>query len=113
MNKKILYLSLEKKWFDLIKAGVKREEYREMKQYWEKRLVEKIEPIRLYNSPWAQPCTDMVKYTFKKFTHVVFRNGYGDDKPMMEFKIKGITIGKGNPKLGAPNGEDVFIIKFE
>jgi hypothetical protein len=40
MEEKILYLSLKKEWFDLIKAGVKREEYREMKPYWEKRLVD-------------------------------------------------------------------------
>lgn len=113
MEEKILYLSLKKEWFDLIKAGVKREEYREMKPYWEKRLVKKTESIRLYNSPWEQPCTDMVKYTFKKFTHVVFRNGYGDKKPMMKFKITKMSIGEGNPELGAPKGEDVFIIKFE
>lgn len=37
---KTLYLTLKKKWFDMIVSGVKKEEYRESKVYWLKRLVE-------------------------------------------------------------------------
>lgn len=33
-----LVLSLKQEWFDLIKAGIKKEEYRELKPYWQKRL---------------------------------------------------------------------------
>ena len=31
---KTLTLPLKKKWFDMIKTGVKKEEYRERKDYW-------------------------------------------------------------------------------
>ena len=33
---KYLQLTLKKKWFDLILSGEKKEEYREIKPYWEK-----------------------------------------------------------------------------
>lgn len=35
---KTLHLTLNKKWFDMIAAGVKKEEYREIKPYWERRF---------------------------------------------------------------------------
>lgn len=38
MKKKVLTLTVSKQWFDLIKAGEKTEEYREIKGYWVKRL---------------------------------------------------------------------------
>lgn len=36
-----LTIPLKAKWFDQIKAGTKTEEYREIKPYWEKRLIGK------------------------------------------------------------------------
>ena len=38
---KTLILPLKKKWFDLIKAGIKTEEYRAANEYWATRLVGK------------------------------------------------------------------------
>ena len=34
-----LTLPLNRKWFDMIKSGVKKEEYREFNEYWNKRLL--------------------------------------------------------------------------
>lgn len=42
MEKKILHLTLKKKWFDLIAQEKKTIEFRELKPYWEKRLVKGI-----------------------------------------------------------------------
>ena len=36
---KILDLPLKAKWYDMIESGVKTDEYREIKPYWEKRLL--------------------------------------------------------------------------
>jgi len=36
-----LHLTLTKNWFDLILSGEKKEEYREIKPYWEKLLMGK------------------------------------------------------------------------
>lgn len=33
-KERILYLSVKKKWFDMIVSGEKKEEYREHKLYW-------------------------------------------------------------------------------
>ena len=33
MKKKVLHLSVKKQWFDMISAGEKTEEYREIKPY--------------------------------------------------------------------------------
>ena len=38
--KNVLDLVLKKKWYDMIESGEKTEEYREIKPYWEKRLVD-------------------------------------------------------------------------
>ena len=35
----MLILPIKKKWFDMIKLGEKKEEYREIKPYWTKRLL--------------------------------------------------------------------------
>ena len=71
--KKILHLTLKKKWFDLIKSGKKTVEYREIKPYWTKRL--------------------MVFGTFdltyiKVFDEIHFRNGYKKDSPFMRVEWK-------------------------
>ena len=81
-----LDLVLKGKWFDMIKEGIKREEYREIKPYWTKRLFS------------------------KNFNIVKFRRGY--TKNSLTFKITDIYVGKGNADIGAPD-YDVYIIKFE
>lgn len=35
----ILYLPLKKEWYEMIEAGIKKEEYREFKPYWLQRLM--------------------------------------------------------------------------
>lgn len=87
----ILDLPLKKKWYEMIESGEKREEYRECKDYWYKRLI------------------DRDNLRAKPYTHVRFRYGY--TKRTMLFKIDSITIGVGNPNWGAPE-YPVFIIKF-
>lgn len=45
-----------------------------------------------------------------KYQKVVFHRGYTKDK--MVFDLKSISIGKGNPELGAPTDRNVFILKL-
>lgn len=75
MTEKILHLTLMKKWFDEILAGTKTIEYREIKPYWTKRLLEKE----------GKP----VKYDF-----IFFRNGYSKDCRKMKVEFKGLRAGK-------------------
>ena len=84
---KTLHLTLKKKWFDMIAAGIKKEEYREIKTFWSRRLNH-------------------------KFTHVCFSNGYGPDVPKMTFELKEILRGLGIIEWGAPEGEMVYIVRL-
>lgn len=81
---KTLYLPLKKQWYEMIERGEKREEYREMKPYWQKRLTGRIDAVCL---------------------------SYGYTKRRMTFECAGITIGRGRPEWGAPDDE-VFVIKL-
>lgn len=75
----------------MIASGKKKEEYREIKQYWEDRLGEDVNG---------------------KFHEVVrFRNGYRKDSPVMMFEIENIEVGVGEEAWGAPP-KKVFIIKL-
>lgn len=104
MEKKVLHLSVSKQWYDMIASGEKKEEYREIKVYWRKRLFDMV-----YDSRAVR------KFTPKPFTHVLFVHGYGDDKPRIEKEIENITIGK--PRKGwCPDeflNKEFFVIKFK
>lgn len=100
---KILELPLQKEWYNMIESGEKREEYREIKPHWSKRIVGVDKPLFSHRYDYQHA-------NVKGYTHVRFRYGY--TKRTMLYKIDEITIGRGNPNLGAPTDKDVFIIKF-
>lgn len=111
---KILHLPLKKEWYEMIESGIKTEEYREIKPYWEKRLIDykalksdykSLAVKRYILNSWTDPCQ---RYP-KGYTHVTFSYGY--TKRTMTFEIKNIRIGKGRTDWGAPD-EDVFIIEL-
>lgn len=83
-----LHLTLKKNWFDLILSGEKKEEYREIKPYWEKRLIG------------------------KKYDRIIFRNGYGSYVPWFAIELKGITQGVGKSEWGAEEGEQYFVLSL-
>ena len=85
---RVLHLTLEKKWFDMILSGEKKEEYREIKEYWDKRL------------------------DHKSYDVVSFRNGYKKDSPRMTVEFHGHGWGSGMCQWGAPENELVHIIKL-
>ena len=78
---RILHLTLKKQWFDMISKGVKKEEYREIKDYWIKRLkdISSKEPF----------------YDFIPYDKIIFKNGYAKNAPTMVVEFDGIRIGKG------------------
>lgn len=62
----VLHLTLHREFFDAIAEGRKKTEYREDKTYWRSRL------------------------TRRRFTEIVFRNGYASDAPMMRVECLGV-----------------------
>jgi len=85
---KILHLTLKKKWFDMIASGVKREEYREVKAYWDSRLFN------------------------KHYDAIKFRNGYKKDAPSFLIELKDIYFSVGIANWGAPKNEIVYVLKL-
>lgn len=110
MEKKVLTLSVKKEWFDKIVSGEKTEEYREIKPYWIKRLTTNCEVV--YDVVAETYCG---KVLYRPYTHVLFINGYGDDKPRVEKEIEWIDIDR--PRKGwCPDdflGKEFFVIRFK
>jgi hypothetical protein len=105
MKDKVLRLTLKKKWFDMIASGEKKEEYREVKDYWMKRIAGIKGCGTSYNFTLLRDkenrCLD--------FDYIEFKNGYSKHAPTLVVKCKGITIDEGKKKWGAPDYR-VFII---
>lgn len=93
-----LYLPLKKEWYNMIENGEKKEEYREINDYWKSRLMQ-------YSLRYG-----VREYVFKPLDEVRFSYGY--TQKTMTFKIDTITIGRGKPEWGAPTDHEVFIIKL-
>jgi hypothetical protein len=83
---RILHLTLKKKWYDMIASGEKKEEYREIKPYWNKRLLNKTYDV------------------------IIFKNGYSSDAPSMKVEFLGLKKGLGIEKWGANLGELTYIL---
>lgn len=116
MEKKVLSLTVSKQWFDMIADGRKNEEYREIKPYWIKRLVNQdadsgfigLDEHGTKNDIYGE--LEYIPYTYVRLFH-----GYAKNRPWIEKKIESITIGK--PKKGLCPDEwlntEFFIIKFK
>lgn len=116
-----LYLPLKKKWFDMIKSGEKKEEYREIKPYYEKRLLDykaiKKDVKRLAFKKYVL-CTqiDVCKEYPRNFDTLVFTLGYpkaDDTKRRLEFKNPQIQFGEGRTEWGAEPGKMYFVITWD
>ena len=70
----------------MILLGVKTEEYREIKPYYNLRLIG------------------------KEYDTVVFRNGYARDAPSITIELKAIRFGTGNPEWGAEPNKKYFVL---
>ena len=91
-----LVLPIKRKWFDMIIAGDKTEEYREIKPYWTKRF----KTIGLLD--------DGGNPTHNKAL-VTFRNGYGKDAPEFMAWVT-MDIGDGLRNWGAEPGARYYVL---
>ena len=88
----MLVLPIKKKWFDMIASGEKTEEYREIKPYYDKRLVKYFDEVH-----WPR--------------FVVFRNGYSKKSPHIICLCK-LKKGIGKEKWGAEPHKRYYILKI-
>ena len=115
---KTLTLSLKKQWFDMIKAGVKKEEYREISEYWFKRFCGTAPAIYRMMFRICMETKDftMAKETdITKYNKLVFTLGYpkaDDTERRLTFKNPRIRIGTGRPEWGSEPGKLYFVISW-
>lgn len=118
---KILHLTLKRKWFQMIEAGIKTEEYIEIKMYWWKRLVEcgecySDERLDENSDDIMQrallPPNEWKMIMPVRFDIVSANNGYQKNCPNVKWEHKGISIGTGKPEWGAVPGKLYFILEI-
>ena len=86
----ILTLPIKKRWFDLIASGEKKEEYREIKPYYQTRFD-------------------------KPLTHIRFTNGYGNSVPSVVVELLGISKGIPKPEWSEgtiEQGTEVYVLSL-
>lgn len=99
----MLVLPIKKKWFDMIKSGKKKEEYREIKPYYDKRFGNILLGYSLDN-------VKAELYENIEFS-ILFRNGYKHNSPSLKCKCQ-LKIGQGKEEWGAEQGKEYYILKI-
>ncbi|WMJ90552.1 ASCH domain-containing protein [Anaerocolumna sp. MB42-C2] len=101
----MLILPIKKKWFDMILSGEKKEEYREIKPYYIKRLAN----IFKVSEP-------LLIKLFQQGSHqnleIIFRNGYSSDSLIFAADCE-LYIGKGKVEWGAAADTEYIIFKIK
>lgn len=98
----MLILPIKKQWYDMIISGEKKEEYREIKAYWERRIESALDEKNFML---------FIKKAPAKIYDLYIRNGYGNNKPTAKICAV-ITRGYGNPEWGAEPDKRYFIFKI-
>lgn len=130
--KKKLTLPLKGEWFDMIKSGIKKEEYREINPYWVIRLFPKSERFYI-----KECCLDglsklstadarlVLRVNIEGFINnsivdtfdeIVFTKGYprkNDQSRRLIFQNPKIRIGYGREEWGADKNRKQFIITWD
>ena len=88
----MLVLPIKMKWFDMIKSGEKKEEYREIKPYYDKRLGYLAEGTG-------------------EIAIILLRNGYSYKSPTMKCKVS-VSIDTGYEGWGAEPNINYYVIKI-
>ena len=91
----MLILPIKKKWFDMILSGEKKEEYREIKSYYDTR----------FRNIWGYPA-------YWSEVHIVaFRNGYNANSPFFLAEVS-LSTGVGKPEWGAEPGKKYYVLRI-
>ena len=94
----MLELPIKEPWYSMIFSGEKREEYREIKRYWEIRFIG-AGLLDIYGKPNGRIRT------------VRFRNGYGKKRPSFCAEVA-LDIKSGRPEWGAVEGRLYYTLNI-
>lgn len=114
----MLTLPIQKKWYDMILSGEKKEEYREIKEYYETRFQNLFGAITIYpssifshRSKYELLQGEAVPEEIRKDSvqEIIFRNGYSKDSKAIKARCR-LRIGKGRPEWGAEPDKQYYIL---
>ena len=88
---KILHLVLKAQWYNLIEQGEKKEEYRDITPYYDKRLRN-------------------ADGSFKQYDAVCFHYGYSSKT--MTYKVEDVFVGEGVSSWGADPNKKYYVIQL-
>lgn len=128
----MLTLPIQKKWYDMILSGEKREEYREIKEYYETRFQNLFGAITIY--PFIEDYSASDTTPASIFLHrseyellqgeavpeeirkegiqeIIFRNGYSKNSKAIKARCR-LRIGKGRPEWGAEPDKQYYVLEI-
>ena len=104
----VLVLPIKRKYFDMIKSGEKKEEYREIKPYYDSRIGNAVAGV---NFKYCHP--DLIKkLENNKEFDVIFRNGYSYNSPSIWCKCT-FRRGTGKEEWGAILNKEYYILDIK
>lgn len=116
----MLTLPIKGKWFDMILSGEKKEEYREIKKYYETRFQNLFGAITVYpssifsdRSEYELLQGEAVPEEIRKdsIEEIIFRNGYSKNSKSVKARCR-LRIGKGRPEWGAEPDKQYYILEI-
>lgn len=104
----MLVLPLKKNWFDMEVKGIKKDEYREITDYWSTRFMNYF-GFFLVNGEIVRGTKNIPEIAKNDIQLICFRNGYSGTSP--EFVARcSISIGTGKTEWGAETGKQYYKI---
>lgn len=119
----MLTLPIKTKWFNMILSGEKKEEYREIKEYYETRFQNLFGAITIH--PLYPPDNFLDRSEFEllqgeavpeeirkdRVQEIIFRNGYSKNSKAIKARCK-LRIGKGKSEWGAEPDKQYYILEI-
>lgn len=108
----MLILPIKRKWFDLIKSGEKKEEYREIKPYYTSRFVNVFGTKTGVEESTEEESREVASPHSLLTVPVIFRNGYSSASPELRCEC-GLRTGIGREEWGAVPGVWYYILEIK
>lgn len=107
----MLILPIKKKWFDMIVSREKKEEYREIKPYYDSRFMNAFGFFLVGGQMvYGEAAQEEIRKPWPVL--VAFRNGYRKTSPEVVCRCT-LHFGKGKPEWGAELGKLYYVLKIE
>jgi hypothetical protein len=119
----MLILPIKKRWFDMILSGEKKEEYRDIKEYYETRFQNLFGAITIHPLYPPDNFLDRSEYELLQgeavpeeirkegIQEIIFRNGYSKNSKEIKARCR-LRIGKGRPEWGAELNKQYYILEI-